>query len=142
MDLLTRLMIQQHCQDLVNRYALAVNDNSLEDFVALFTADAKWQRPNVAPMNGLAEIRAFIAGEFAKSRTIRHVNGAHLVEVIDADNARGWSQTTVYQQPGQGLLPVIGTVPEMVVEYRDRYRRENGLWRIARRDTNVVFTRE
>ena len=126
------------CVDLVARYALAVNRWDLDAFVALFTTDAVWQRPQCAPMTGRAEIRAFM-GSLPTDRVLRHVNGAVLVEVQDEKHASGWSQTTVYDVKGTRTVPAIGTVPDMVVEYLDSYRKVGGQWLFARRDTTVVF---
>lgn len=139
MDALTQLSIQQHCTDLVARYALAVNHRDVDGFVNLFTADAVWQRPNTGALTGHAQIRAFIASQLEIEGLIRHVNGAVLIDVIDERTAAGWSQTVVYRHNGPCTLPVLGTVPEMVVEYRDHFRLQQNSWLFDRRDTTVVF---
>jgi uncharacterized protein (TIGR02246 family) len=135
---LRRLEDRLACTDLVARYALAVNTWDLDAFVDLFTEDAVWQRPAVPPMNGRREIRAFMESRPAE-RVLRHVNGAVLIDVHDVASASGWSQTTVYDVRGRQTLPAIGTLPDRVVEYRDRFRKVGDLWLFARRDTAVVF---
>jgi uncharacterized protein (TIGR02246 family) len=141
MNALDRVLIRQACIDLTSRYALAVNTSDTQAFIALFTDDAIWQRPGVPPLEGIDAIRTFIAGEFEKTRVIRHVNGAVLVDINGEQGASGWSQTTVYHAPGENKIPVRDTRPEMVVEYRDQFRCVDRQWRFARRDTRIVFTR-
>lgn len=141
MDVLTRIEAERACERLVMRYALAVNDWDLDAFVALFTPDAVWQRPNVPALHGHAQIRAFMAGQPAE-RTLRHVNGLCLVELAeDGGSARAISQTTVYETLGHTTVPAPLAGPAMVVEYRDRMVRLDDGWRFARRDTTVVFAR-
>jgi len=137
-DDLEALAIRSACTDLITRYAMAVNAWDLDAFVALFTEDAVWQRPGVAPYHGHAEIRAFMESQ-PTDRVLRHVNGGVLVEVVDADHATAWSQTTVYEAHPAGPLPAAMTGPDMVVEYRDQLVRTPQGWRFARRDTTVVF---
>ena len=141
MDATTRLTAQQDCADVVMRYALAVNRWDIETFTALFTPDATWQRPGNPPLVGHDAIRAFMASQPRPAeRVLRHVNGGVLVDVVDPDTAAVWSHTTVYEGP-PGELPVVVEGPDMVVEYVDRMVRGDDGWRIARRDTTVVFRR-
>jgi uncharacterized protein (TIGR02246 family) len=140
MDALTELVAKQACTDLVTRYALAVNAWDLDAFVDLFTADAVWQRPSAPPLHGQAEIRAFMVGQ-PTNRVLRHVLGGTHVELVDDSTARVWSQTTTYEQLGSIVVPANLVGPLQLVEYRDEQVRADGTWRIARRDTAVVFLR-
>lgn len=143
MDDLTGLLIKQECADLVARYAKAVNDCDTDTFVSLFAEDGTWQRPKAPLMSGHGEIREFIGDQLSRERLLQHVNGTVLIEVEDENNASGWSQTTVYRVVGsRGPLPLTGTVPEMVVEYRDRYQRQGGKWFFTHRNTTVLFIQE
>lgn len=141
MDLLQRIEAERACERLVARYALAVNDWDIDAFVSLFKPDAVWQRPNVAPLTGHDEIRAFMNAQPFAVRTLRHVNGLCLVTVAeDGLSATSISQTTVYDAASTGPLPVPLAGPDMVVEYRDRLVRQEGAWLFLRRDTTVVFS--
>jgi hypothetical protein len=135
---LDELLIIKECQRLLILYADAVNCWNLEGFVALFTEEGVWQRPRSPALIGHAEIRRFMEGQ-PKPRVLRHVNGHGLIDVESTDRARGVSMTTVYDTPGTHELPAPFTGPNMVVEYRDVFVRDLGRWRIARRDTTVVF---
>lgn len=139
MNPLEKLLIEQACKDLTALYADAVNRWNIDDFVNLFARDAVWQRPNVPPLEGQTQIRAFMESQ-PTERVLRHINGHVLVWVETIDSARGLSTTTVYDTPGIHDYPAPLTSPDMVVEYRDRYVRLPEGWRIARRDTTVVFS--
>lgn len=140
MDTLTRIEAERACERLVMRYALAVNEWNIDDFVSLFTPDAVWQRPAVPAMNGHAEIRKYMSGQ-PLDRTVRHVNGLCMVTVDeDGTSATAISQTTVYDINGQTTVPVPLSGPDMVVEYRDKLVKRGEEWFFARRDTTVVFS--
>jgi uncharacterized protein (TIGR02246 family) len=140
-DSLEVLVAKQGVAEVMARYALAVNTRDVDGFVALFSEDGEWNRPGGHSMRGHEEIRRFI--DFALPdpalRTLRHVNGACLVDVSGPDSASCWSQTTVYDTDQGGALPVALGTPDMVVEYRDQLVRIGGRWLIRKRDTTVVF---
>jgi uncharacterized protein (TIGR02246 family) len=141
MDALEELQAKQACAELMSRYALAVNSRDVEGFVGLFTPDGEWNRPGGHSMRGHEQIRAYIDHALVDPtvHTLRHVNGAALVEVDGPARATCWSQTTVYDVPQGPPYPVPLTNPDMVVEYRDLLLRRNDRWLIRRRDTTVVF---
>ena len=142
MDTLSRIEAERACERLIAEYALAVNDWDIDRFVSHFTPDAVWQRPHVPALNGHAEIRAFMETLDVPSRTLRHVNGLCVVTVAnDGQSATAISQTTVYDTPQRGKLPVPVVGVDMVVEYRDRLVKVDGHWRFARRDTTQVFSK-
>jgi ketosteroid isomerase-like protein len=138
MDDVQRMLIEHACARLVAQYADAVNRIDLDTFTALFTPDAVWQRPGQKPLVGQAAIRAFMQAR-PSPRVLRHVSSPALIEAIDADHARGASQTVCYEKLTDAPYPIPGSIPSMVVDYRDEYVRTAGGWRIARRDTSVVF---
>ena len=141
MDPIEEVQAKQGCAEVIARYALAVNTRDVEAFVTLFTSDGEWNRPGGHSIRGHDAIRAYI--DFAlpdpTQRTLRHVNGAQVIDLIEADAATSWSQTTVYDTEHGGGFPVPLTGPDMVVEYRDLLVRHDGRWFIRRRDTTVVF---
>lgn len=140
MDKGIELAIKQECAELVADYSFAVNDRDLEAFAELFTDDAVWQRPNVPPLRGRAEIRAFMARRNALARVQRHVNGAVRVVVRDADHAAIRSQCIVFSHAATAELPAPLDAVRMVVEYADQAVRTERGFRFQRRDTTVVFS--
>jgi ketosteroid isomerase-like protein len=139
MDNLERIVAEHACEAVVSRYTLAVNDWDLDAFVALFHADGEWQRPKVPLLSGRREIRAFMEAQPTPAdRILRHIQAGVLVTMVSDDEAAVRSQSFVYESPS-GELPTMVTTPSMIVEYRDRMTRDGADWRIARRDTTVVF---
>ncbi|HVW45204.1 MAG TPA: nuclear transport factor 2 family protein [Amycolatopsis sp.] len=139
LDTMQTLRIKTGCADLIARYALAVNRWDLDEFVALWTPDAVWQRPGNPPLEGYDAIRGFMAAQ-PVDRVLRHVNGASVITVVDEHDARAWSQTTVYDSAGKWSLPAPLSGPDMVVEYEDRIVVDGERFRFARRDTTVVLS--
>jgi len=134
-----RLIAAQECRDLVERYTIAVNEQDIDEFVALFAPEAVWKRPHVAPLRGRDAIREFMSRRPA-ARTIRHVTGGILVDLDDSlRGARLRSQTLEFTGPAVEFLPVSSTGLSRMVEYRDRVAQVDGEWRFVERVTTVVF---
>lgn len=105
--------------------------------VKLFTEDGEWARPGQTLLKGREQIRAFLKNR-DRSVTIRHVISNVMVEVTSADIASALSYWSVFKTPkGQESSSVLQ--PFAVGEYHDEFRFEEGLWRIARRETHFVF---
>ena len=138
LDPIEKLLIEQECRDLTARYADACNRWNLDDFIAVFTEDAVWQRPEKPPMNGHGEIRAFME-TVPTDRVMRHINGHALITADSESTAHGISTTTVYTTRGTRDIPAPIEGVEMIVEYRDQFEKTPAGWLIARRDTTVVF---
>ena len=64
-----------------------------------------------------------------------------LIDVIDSDNARGISYTTVFRHAGSGTVPGAVEALQSLIEYRDEYRRTAEGWRIRSRRGATVFRR-
>jgi len=138
MDFNAMLQIEAACIRTLNRYAIAVGERDHATFASLFTEDGIWQRPQQKPMNGRAEIKAFMDGQ-GPTTLVRHVNGSVRIDVVDDGEARSISYTTVYNAENfsGGVAPMTG--PDYVVEYRDIFRRIGVEWLIARRDTFLIL---
>jgi hypothetical protein len=108
------------------------------DLVVLDPAREGAGKAVMAALHGHAAIRNFMEAQ-PTNRVLRHVNGGILIEPLDEQRARAWSQTTVYEDRGTIVVPARVGAPDMVVEYRDRLVRQGDRWLIARRDTTVVF---
>jgi ketosteroid isomerase-like protein len=133
-----RVIAEHECAKLLVRYSRAVNERDIDAFVALFTEDAVWQRPQVPPLIGHEQIHAFMDSQ-PRERVIRHVNGGALVTVEDAGSASAFSQTTVYEALGSRDLPARLQGPLMIVEYRDRLVKRQDRWLIQRRETTIAM---
>lgn len=138
MDMSDIMQIEALCRRTLDRYAVAVAERDFAAFAACFCEDGIWRRPGSAPMNGRAEIRAFMEGLPATTAVV-HINGTARIDAVDGDVARSLSYTTVYNAENHqgGIAPMVG--PDYVVEYRDVFRRVGEVWLIAARDTTIRF---
>lgn len=112
----------------------------VEEFVALFTPGGSVERKG-EPFVGLDAIRAFMAGRDRGRRT-RHVLSPPLIEFDGADSARGLALFTLFDGEGgddAAALPVA--MPATVGEFRQTYRRVDGVWRIVSHHAAAAFRR-
>jgi uncharacterized protein (TIGR02246 family) len=123
-------------QELAARYARAVDRREYATFAALFTADGVLCGPGYA-MSGRAEIERGIAG-IEQYEATQHCVHNQLLEVA-GDDASGETYCVarhVYTRAG------VKRKLDMGVRYQDRYRREGGGWRIARRELVLDWTQD
>ena len=137
---LERLLIEQACQRLIAAYCLAADHNDCEGFLAVFSKDALWVRPSGNAIEGHAALQVFFLAR-PQNSTVRHVSTNASIDVIDADNARGVSYTTVYRHAGDGTPPGAAEALQSLIEYRDEYCRTTVGWRIRSRRGASVFRR-
>jgi ketosteroid isomerase-like protein len=133
------LRAEAACQRLVVAYGWAFDTLDVERFIALFCADAEWQRPSGERVVGHAALReSFVRRNPAVM--LRHVCSNLLVTVLGEREAEGLSLSTVYRSTRlEGQAAELG-LPLQIVEYRDRYRLDgDGRWRIAVRHTAIVL---
>ncbi len=127
------------CTQLITLYGHLADQRAHHDFASLFAPDGEWIRPGMH-LRGREAIFRFMETRPSQALT-RHVSGSIHIEVVNLNQARGMSYTTVYREPAfEGKLPVRLLQPEMVVDYRDEFVRIEGHWHIARRHTTVVFS--
>jgi uncharacterized protein (TIGR02246 family) len=144
MEPVEEMVAKQACADLLARYAWAVNHGDPDAIAAIFTEDAVWERANGDIAHGRDGMRAVFEGirNASANRVLRHVNGAVLVDVVDADHATFWSQTVEYLHNGSASLPAPLTGPRGVVEYNGSCVRVEGSWYIAGGKATAMLRRE
>jgi hypothetical protein len=134
--------IEQACAKLYHRMGLAADTNLL-DFLELFTTDIVWTRPSMT-MHGHDEVRAFLAAETERTapHLTRHLYTTIVIDVIDADNAKGRAYATIYRNENAGDgRPAPMQLPELVVDYHTSFAREESRWKISRHTANLAFSR-
>lgn len=140
MDANQRMVIERECERLVTAYCHYVDHGEAERIAELFTEDGVWSSPEVT-LDGNEQIRKAMAQRQANAaRMSRHVCNNFLVDVLDENHAEGTVYLTLYRhdgKEGRTLSPLEG--PLMVGEYRDRFLRTSGGWRIAHREIEVSF---
>jgi hypothetical protein len=97
-----------------------------------------------AIMDGQDAIRrGFEKRQAVTERMSRHVCTNLKLEILDADHAEGVTYLILFRhdgEPGRATSPA--EAPDMIGEYRDRFRRTPEGWRFQRRDLVVSFMRQ
>jgi len=141
MDALSRMIIEHDCERLVKRYAQTLDAYDYDAFLTLWAPDAAWIMLGEV-RRGEEVIRKALDARDA-TMICRHLITNVIIEVEDADHARGHCYTLSFHVPGQrdratgDLEP-----PTFVVEYRDRFVRDSARgWLFAERDITATLAR-
>ena len=132
------LMAERACLALMTAYCTHLDRWEVDIFLDLFLPDGVWRRIAPEPTIHLAG-REAIRGFFNRRPTqsdARHLVINPVIEVIDADHARGTSFGLVVRGPKNpdGSLPVPMRGLELLVEYRDDFVRTPDGWRFRQRE--------
>ncbi|MET0986336.1 MAG: nuclear transport factor 2 family protein [Steroidobacteraceae bacterium] len=143
LDDLQQLRIERECERLALRYTHYVDSGAAEKVVDLFTEDGVWEVGSTRLAGEEALRRFFAARQAMKARASLHVVTNHLVEVIDADHARGTSYLVHFvDDDDRGAEPrAMEQQPVRVGLYQDEYERTTNGWRIKRRRVVTTFER-
>lgn len=109
-------------RDLVSRYAVAVDSRDLDTLVGLFVDDVQVGRADTGRDALRASFRASLS---AVGVTILQV-GTHVIDVDDADHARGLVYCSGQVQDGDRWI-------HQSILYRDSYERRDEQWYFVRR---------
>lgn len=123
-------------RDLVTRYASIPDDRNYALVDELFTEDAELVGPGFS-MSGRDQIRAAMQAIEQYSATLHSVHNQ--IVAITGDHAEGETYCVANH------LHEIDGVPHKLdwgIRYKDRYRRDGRVWRIARRELCVVWEQE
>jgi len=140
MDPMKRMLIEQECARVIVEYAHRIDHLDVEGFVNLFTKDAYYkQAAKEKPFVGHDQIRAWIK-DYPRNQVVRHVATNILVTVVDENNAKASSYTTVYKAPNHPAdKPSPRTTPRCVVEYLDEFTHQPDGWKIKSRQYTYQF---
>ena len=125
---LQQLEDRQAIRDLVAEYCRAIDDRDLEAFLAIYTDNCvHGQQDGALHLVGKAALREYYAARFLQYGVTFHYPHAHVVTFDGPDNAHGWvSGHAEMGLQGEGWLAAF--------RYTDEYRRDNGVWRFAKRE--------
>lgn len=139
MDDLQRLTIESDCIRLMNQFSWCVDAMDYDGVVALFTPDCTFGRADVY-YQGHEGLRQSLAAR-APDRITRHVVSNAVVDVVDADNARGKAYCLVFGH--RGALNAAGEaalgVPDSLILYTGEFKRSPEGWRISRWHIGLSF---
>jgi uncharacterized protein (TIGR02246 family) len=134
-DMIARVLDELEIRNLIARVAQLADHGDVEEYVGLFTEDGAWEFPG-GPLRGRAAILAGARERRSQRVTgpgsaTRHIIATVAVEVEDAATATADSYFQFWRD--------TGTAPALfnMGHYHDALRREDGAWRIARREITL-----
>jgi ketosteroid isomerase-like protein len=128
---LGRLSDRAAIQDLVNRYAMAVDDHDLAAVAGMYTADACFSRRGRVSTGRDAVLRSLEKSMRRYGPTI-HTPHTLVITWDDADHARGVAT-------GHAELALHGDLVLAAYRYHDGYRREPEGWQFTRRELRFIY---
>ena len=140
MDDQTRRAIEADCTKLMRQSVVFLDRRQYEPLSSLFGPDGEWVRGGKS-YAGFDAIMGSLK-QRSNAMLIRHLLTNIVVTVDDATTATGIGYFLVFKamgQEGEPPLPAPLTVPSMLAEMRDTYRRASGGWYIGRRETARIF---
>jgi hypothetical protein len=122
-------------RELASRYALAVDDRSLDTLVDLFAPDARFAAANGSfAAEGSAEIRAEYRRQLNGLGPTFHVVHDQIVDLEANDGTMASGLVT-----GHAEVWREGRLYRVAMRYRDRYVRLDGTWHFAERSLGFLY---
>lgn len=122
---------------LIAEFAWRVDHGESGRVAELFMADGWYGRDTGERSAGRAEIaRAYADRTGRGERTARHIFTNLRLTFVSADEATGECILLLFAADGRPPLPAE---PMLVQDYLDRYRRIDGRWLFASRETRRIF---
>jgi ketosteroid isomerase-like protein len=120
---------------LTHEYAFLNDTFRLEELVETFTADAVFDMvpAGMGRYEGREAIRGFFVRERRAMAHLMHVTSNHIIDIVDAQQARG---TSYFLAMG---ITVDGKENHARGYYEDEYTRVDGAWRFASRRSNPLL---
>ena len=137
MTALERLLIEQACARVINRYAALMDAAEFEGVAALFTQGAAYARPAdpANPIHGRAAILADFRSRPA--RLSRHIVSNVVVQVEADDRATAHSRVTLYVGAGNDIPAAIERT--LVGDFHDILEKVGDDWLFAERRGSVTL---
>lgn len=128
-------------RQLLARVGAFYDEQDYGPMLELFTEDAEFMcPPSRRELRGKAEILEDIS-KSPQNRLVRHLMTNIIVDLHDENNAS--SRCYVIAGANLGGRPLVKAVPLMgapvIGEYLMKFRRENGVWKVLRKETVEVF---
>ena len=132
MNRIEQIAIEHDCTRLVYGYCQSIDVYDYDAFVQLWAEDGVWETL-AGPAKGPAAIRKYLDSR-AKGTLGRHHCTNVLIDVVDAQSARGRSYFTYYLgAPGANGGPAVLNGPAVAGEYVDEFKLTPKGWRFASR---------
>jgi ketosteroid isomerase-like protein len=132
-QLLARVAIEA----LIAEFAYLIDHKQTDKVADLFTEDGWYGREGGSRSVGRDAIRKSYAGRAARGeRTARHIFTNLHITAQSADSAEGVCILLLFAADGAPPLPAE---PMLVQDYKDSYRKVDGRWLFASRETKALF---
>lgn len=132
--------VECEIRQLMYRMTAFYDDQQYDSMLALFTEDAVYKSPSRGELHGKAEILAGISRR-PRTRLVRHLLSNICVDRHSDDSAS--SRCYLLGAINDQGHPLVKAVPSVGApafgEYLMQFRREDGRWRISRKETIEVF---
>jgi hypothetical protein len=131
-----RIEIERACERLVYDYSRALDLGDMSGAANFFAENGSMARP-MAPnqvIEGRETIRASLLTR-PKTLLTKHLATNVMIDVETRDTARGISYLTMVATtpPGEATPPFVSQGPIYFGEFRDRFVREQGVWKFLER---------
>jgi hypothetical protein len=135
-----RIEIERACERLIHDYSLALDRGDMSAAADFFAENGSMARPMMpdAVIEGRETIRASLLTR-PKTLLTKHLATNVMIDVESRDSASGISYLTMISTtpPADGKPPYLSAGPVWWGEFKDRYVRENGVWRFLERRGSI-----
>jgi len=132
-----QLLARVAIESLIAEFAYLIDHNQTEKVADLFTEDGWYGREGGSRSAGRDAIRKSYAGRAARGeRTARHIFTNLRLTMHSATEAEGVCILLLFAADGAPPLPAE---PMLVQDYKDTYRKVDGRWLFASRETKALF---
>jgi hypothetical protein len=135
-----RIEIERACERIVYAYSRALDLGDMSAAADFFAENGSMARP-MAPdvvVQGREAIRAAL---LTRPRTLltKHLATNVMIDVVNRDEARGLSYLTMISTtpPAAAAMPYVSAGPVYFGEFKDRFVRESGSWKILERRGSI-----
>ena len=134
------LEIERTCERIIYGYSRALDLGDMSAAADFFAENGSFARP-MAPdvvIQGREAIRAALLTR-PKALLTKHVATNVMIDVVSRDEARGFSYLTMISTtPAEGAAaPHLSAGPVYFCEFKDRYVRKGGEWKILERRGSI-----
>lgn len=135
-----RIEIERACERIVYEYSRALDLGDLSAAADFFAENGSMSRP-MAPeqvIQGRETLRASLLTR-PKGLLTKHLATNVMIDVESRDSARGISYLTMIATtpPADGKPPFVSSGPLYFGEFKDRFVRENGIWKFLERRGSI-----
>jgi hypothetical protein len=134
------LEIERTCERIIYAYSRALDLGDMSAAADFFAENGSFARP-MAPdvvIQGREAIRAALLTR-PKALLTKHVATNVMIDVVTRDEARGFSYLTMISTtpPEGAAAPHVSAGPVYFCEFKDRFVREGGKWKILERRGSI-----